>query len=67
VIRINSLSELLDYLPITGKSGGDDEIAGKNVRKKQRIYKSEKNENIKEEVLFRIYEGAGSTRYRNLK
>jgi hypothetical protein len=50
-----------------GKLDSDDGIAEKDVRKKQRIYKSEKNENTEKRTSFRIYKDAGFTRYRNPK
>lgn len=42
--RANSLSGLLGFLPIAGKSGSDDGIAGRDVKEKQRMHESEENE-----------------------
>jgi hypothetical protein len=67
MVKINSLSEPSGCLPIAGKSDGDDGIAGKDVREKQRICENEENKGTEKRVSFRIYEDAGFTRCRNLK
>jgi hypothetical protein len=42
--RPDSLPRLLGCLPIAGKSGGDDGIAGQGVKEKQRMHESEEND-----------------------
>lgn len=44
IARANNLSGLSGRLPIAGKSDGDNGIAGRDVKEKQRMHNSEDNE-----------------------